>query len=407
MIASLRHQPPVHSPLTPGALAAGVRTMLGGPAAAGTAAARLERWLATEFGAREVLLTDSGTSALTLALRAAARLGATPVALPAYCCYDIATAAAGADVPVLLYDVDPATLGPDEASLCRALEQGARTVVVAHLYGVPVDIERVRRLAAGAGALLVEDAAQGTGIRFGDRPAGALGSLGVLSFGRGKGMTGGGGGALLANDERGLRALATVRAERTPAAGRGLRPLAASVAQWILARPALYGLPAALPFLGLGETHYREPAAPGAPPAFILGTLERTRALAAEEAAVRRRHAARLLDVLAALPAGSLRPVAGAPGAVPGWLRLPVVVLGDASQDEGRLAAGRRLGIMPGYPRALADLPALRVRLANPGEGLAGARCLTDRLLTLPTHGRLRAGDLDRLETWLREAVSP
>ncbi len=38
-------------------------------------------------------------------------------------------------------------------------------------------------------------------MRMAGRPAGAHGALGVLSFGRGKGVTGGKGGALLVNDE--------------------------------------------------------------------------------------------------------------------------------------------------------------------------------------------------------------
>ena len=66
---------------------------------------------------RELLLTDSGTSALALALQRAARERPGPAALPAFCCYDIATAADVAGVPFVLYDVDPETLGPDPASL--------------------------------------------------------------------------------------------------------------------------------------------------------------------------------------------------------------------------------------------------------------------------------------------------
>jgi len=89
------------------------------------------------------ILTDSGTSALRLALSAAADAGRLPVAMPAYSCYDLATAAIGADVPVLLYDLDPLTLEPDEASLTQALEAGARTLVVAHLFGRPGPVDRL------------------------------------------------------------------------------------------------------------------------------------------------------------------------------------------------------------------------------------------------------------------------
>ena len=98
------------------------RTTRDGAPALAAARALVSRW----FGSRDVLLTDSGTSALALALRmaVAARPDRPTVALPAWACYDLATAADAADVGVVLYDLDPATLGPDWASLDRALSAG-------------------------------------------------------------------------------------------------------------------------------------------------------------------------------------------------------------------------------------------------------------------------------------------
>ena len=398
----MRHQLPVHSPLTLDALLAGARAMLS-PGGGAAAAERVASALAERYAPESFLLTDSGTSALTLALRAASALHATPVALPAYCCYDVATAAIGAGVPVLLYDLDPLTLGPNFASLQRALQRGARAVVVAHLYGVPVDLDWVQRLAAEHGALVVEDAAQGTGTAFGGRPAGSLGSLGVLSFGRGKGATGGGGGALLANDESGRRALDAVR--QVPGrAPLGVRLLVASVAQWLLARPEIYGLPASLPFLGLGETAYREPSAPTAPARFILGTLARTWPLADAETRARRRNAGRILEVLGALQPAPVVPLRGAGAATPGWLRLPALAV--AGRRDALLGEHtRRLGIMPGYPRALPELEPLHPFVENGREDFAGARHLASELLTLPTHGRLDERDLAALLSWLRQTA--
>jgi dTDP-4-amino-4,6-dideoxygalactose transaminase len=361
--------------------------------------------LAERYGARRVVPTDSGTAALTLALRAAARRHPGPAALPAYCCFDIATAADGAGVPVLLYDVDPLTLGPKFASLQRALVRGARTIVVAHLYGVPVDLERVARLAEDYGALVIEDAAQGAGARFGERAAGGLGTFGVLSFGRGKGITGGGGGALLVNAaavEGDVEAEAdAVAVGRTP---RGWRALVTSAAQWALARPAIYGLPASVPFLGLGETTYRSVEPIGPPTAFSLGVLSRTLRLAEAEAAVRRRNATRLLHVLAAMAQPHLAAVRGTAQATPGWLRLPVVATADPTVRLLAEGAGA-LGIMPGYPRSLADLDGFRERIGNPADDFAGARLLATHLLTLPTHSRLGDADLQALETWLRRSA--
>jgi dTDP-4-amino-4,6-dideoxygalactose transaminase len=395
-----RRQLPVHSPLPADALLGGVTATARRRA---PLADRVHEAIALRYGARGVLLTDSGTSALALALRAAERLRSTPVALPAYGCYDLATAADAARLPVVLYDLDPLTLGPNFASLERALQHGARAIVVAHFYGVPVDLDRVRRLAGEYHALVIEDAAQGAGVSYAGRRAGALGSLGVLSFGRGKGITGGGGGALLAGDESGARALATVSHE-VGRPGGSLRTCVVTAAQWLLARPSLYELPASLPFLGLGETSYRPPHPAAAPPAFVLGVLERTLPLADEEAERRRRNAERLLAVLGA-GSGRLAAVRGAAGATPGYLRLPVLARGgERAAALGDDAA--RLGIMPAYPCALPDLPGFGDRVRGTSEDFDGARLLASQLVTLPTHGRLDARDLAALEEWLSRATA-
>ncbi len=76
-------------------------------------------------------------------------------------------------------------------------------VVLVHQYGIPVDLDRARALCDAHGAVVIEDAAQGAGAWWRHRRLGARGDLGILSFGRGKGMTAGGGGALLATGTAG------------------------------------------------------------------------------------------------------------------------------------------------------------------------------------------------------------
>ena len=56
----------------------------------------------------------------------------------------------------------------------------------------------IAEIAERHGLAVVEDAAQGLGATWRGRPLGSFGDVSVLSFGRGKGWTGGVGGALLA-----------------------------------------------------------------------------------------------------------------------------------------------------------------------------------------------------------------
>ncbi len=389
----LRAQPPVHSPLNVAAFAGGLVAALG----LGKAAPDVVQWL-SRLGCTGILRTDSGTTALGVALRVAQpKL----VALPAWGCYDLATAAVAADVPVWLYDLNPATLAPEAHSLAQAVSVGADVVVVAHMYGVPVDMAAVAAI-AGTRTLIVEDAAQGSGVQVAGRAAGTSAPLGVFSFGRGKGVTGGRGGALVANGERGVELLA--QAEPLLAKGaRGLGELIPLAAQWGLARPSLYGLPLSLPWLGLGETVYREPGRWRRQSAASTGVLAQTAQLADREVVRRKRHAERLLAAVGAVP--GLESVHGAVGSVPGWLRLPVLFSRQAASPAA-LRAGRPLGVMPAYPKPLGELSGFRTRVRNSGEPHPGAEMLATRLVTLPTHGLLHGADLAALEQWLVAAAA-
>src|SRR5690625_4804934 len=219
--------------------------------------------MATWLEFRRVLfrsvLTGSGTDALQRAIVCACqRIGRGAVAaIPAYGCYDIATAAIGAEVRFFLYDIDPVTLGPDLDSLGSAIAAGASVIVVAPLYGVPVEWGEIVALVSRVGGVIVEDAAQAHGASWQGFPLGSLGDYSVLSFGRGKGWSGGGrGGTLLS---RGPAADAIDSEGYDDIVGPGWTTIVLAFVQWLLGRPPWYGIPASIPYLGLGETQYRDP----------------------------------------------------------------------------------------------------------------------------------------------------
>ena len=391
---------PAYSPLTGGAILAGARAAAG-ITAPGVAEEHLVSLLEDRYGPRGILLTDSGTSALGAALTGAllSRPRCT-VAVPAFACYDVATALNAAGANVIIYDIDPATLAPDLDSLRGAMRGDVAVVVLVTLYGHPVDAVPVCELAKEHGTIVIEDAAQAAGAVFLGRPVGAHGSLGVLSYGRGKGLTGGGGGALLANDAAGERVLAHARTLRGRPR-RGWKELLAATTQWVLARPGLYALPDALPFMRLGETIYRTPHPPHEMPRACAAVAVASWGLADRERQRRRENAMRLLTVVGTR--AHLTPMRVPLSGRPGHLRLPLLASPEARRAAVSRAA-RRLGIMPGYPLSLADLAPLTHRVVNGGAHFPGARTLAAQLVTLPTHGRLREDDLLRLEEWIREA---
>jgi dTDP-4-amino-4,6-dideoxygalactose transaminase len=352
--------------------------------------------LASFFGSRDVVLTSSGTAALTLAMRGARRIaGDAPVALPAYGCYDLATAAAGSGSRVVvLYDLDPATLAPDTDSLRAAVSAGVSAAVVVHFYGIPVDLAPLDEVLSGT--LVIEDAAQGAGARLRERPLGSSGSLGILSFGRGKGVTCGRGGALLVHDDAGQAILGGL--EEPPRAPAGWRDVAVAATLAWLAHPSVYWAPALLPFLHLGETVYKEPSPPGPVSRAAGALLAHTWQLVEAEATVRRENADRLQRAVQLGNAFAIVPVPAE--ARPGYVRLPVLARRRGIRTA-RLRAGRHMGIAPGYPGPLSALEQLAERCENTNREFRGAQELCDRLVTLPVHRLLDERDLTMVERWI------
>lgn len=388
---SVRRQLPVASPISIGAV---LGSFVRGAVATDAAASRARELIRSAFDAQSIALVDSGTSALVLALRTAVRRGGT-VAFPGFACVDLAAAASFAGVRVRLYDVDPQTLSPDLDSVSRVLQRGVDAVLVAHLFGYAADVPSVRELAQAAGVPTIEDAAQGAGGLLGGRRLGSIGDLVVISFGRGKGLCAGGGGALLAFADPWTSA---VDALAVPSSGRGMAGLAKTAVQWALGRPSVYAIPSALPWLRLGEMVYHPASEPTSLSAGSSALLSSALSLDPAEVDVRRANAAKL-DALIRVAPGVER-VAPIGESKPGYLRY---ALRDGS---GRRAIAPRLGIVKPYPRTLLEQPELRESLVANEPPTPGATELRASLFTLPTHSRVNASDLRGMERWLMGGAS-
>lgn len=383
-----RWQPPVLSPVSSRALLDGVGAAIGFRRSDQESVISA---LCKRYSSADALLTNSGTSALILALRKAVPRGGT-VAFPGYACVDLTTAALGAGIRVRLYDTDPHTLSPDLDSVRRAAGRGVDAIVVAHLYGYPADVPGVENLAAEYGVPVIEDAAQGAGGTLGGNLLGSLGELSVLSFGRGKGMTAGSGGALLVNTLALAAWTKELRAELGAAPGGGVEVVTLA-AQSVLARPSVYRFPASIPALKLGEMVYHPPTEPRPMAAAAAAILQSALKIDEREVEYRRIRAKNLLNRIQ--DAHCISPVAPISGGEPGFLRLAMI------DNSGSRLPRAPIGALRGYPITLGQHAQLQP-LLMPGERAGkGAEFLRDRLFTLPTHSRVTQPDLERVAKWL------
>jgi hypothetical protein len=347
--------------------------------------------LRTRYGACDALLTDSGTSALILALRALVPPGGT-IAYPGYSCIDLTAAAVGAGMRVRLYDLDPNTLSPDLESVKKTIDRGVNAIVVAHLYGYPADVGAVQELALQHGIPVIEDSAQGAGGTLRGVRLGGIGDISILSFGRGKGATTGSGGAVLVRTPALREWMRQIR-NQLGIPRRGGREIGALAAQWLLSHPLLYRLPASVSALKLGEMVYHPPRQPRAMPTAAAAMLCSVLRMDDCEIEIRRARANNLLSRVNG--SGRIVPICPVAGGGSGFLRFALTDM------TGRLAASAPLGVLRGYPLTLEQHEPLQRMLAMGEKAGKGSVLLRDRLFTLPTHSRVGFRDQARLRDWL------
>jgi len=380
---SWRWIPPVHSPVTAGSLVAGGAAAIG---ARSDGRRALRAAVTTRYSGSDAILTDRGTSALVLALRAAVPPGGA-VAYPAYGCIDLTSAALGAGVRVRLYDVDPVTLSPDLDSLRKTIARGVDAILVAHLFGYSVDLAGARQIADENGLPLIEDAAQGAGGSHFGRRLGSVGDLSVLSFGRGKGVTGGSGGALVLRSAALSDRIVDI-GSNLPRGSNGWSDVTRAAAQCILGRPTLYRLPASIPALRLGEMVFHAPRPPRQISRAAATIVANAIKLDDDEVRARRANAA---EILRALRSGDVTPIRAIAHSEPGYLRLALL------DRAGKSHVRPELGIVKGYPMTLEEHVQLRPLLAAGERAGSGSKELRDRLVTVPTHSALSARDVERI----------
>lgn len=178
----------------------------------GRQVAELERALAAYTGARHVVGVNSGTDALVLLLRACGLRPGDGVLVPAYSFVATASAVVLAGGRPQFVDIDPVTYAMDADALERAVTPRSRFVMPAHLFSQMADMTGLAAVAARHGLTLVEDSAEGIGMRQRGVHAGLHGRGGVLSFFPSKTLGAlGDAGAVLTDDPEVARSVAALR----------------------------------------------------------------------------------------------------------------------------------------------------------------------------------------------------
>ena len=166
---------------------------------------RFEQALRDWLGATDVIACASGTSALTLVLRAMGVGSGDEVVVPAFGCAPLASAVVTLGAVPVFADIDPVTMVVDPHEVEREITGRTKVLMPAHMFSVMADMPRLRALATTHGLRLLEDSAVAQGGVLAGHPAGTWGDAGVFSFVQVKtfGTAGEGGAVVTADAELG------------------------------------------------------------------------------------------------------------------------------------------------------------------------------------------------------------
>lgn len=161
----------------------------------------LKKQLAERYGAKpdSVYLYHTGRSALAAAFRAVAPEGS-GIIIPGLTCIAVVRAIRTAGCTPIFVDIDPKTLQYDWDALDKTLKvcYNVSVIVAQNTLGLPLDMERLEKVAHQHDLKIVEDLAHCAGRFYPDgREIGTVGVATVLSFGKGKAIDTMAGGALV------------------------------------------------------------------------------------------------------------------------------------------------------------------------------------------------------------------
>ena len=148
----------------------------------GPVIAKFEAAFAESCGVAHAIGCNSGTDALVLALRALDVGIGDEVITSSFSFFATAEAISAVGAKPVFVDVDPDSYLIDLDQVEAAITPATKAILPVHLFGRPVDMERLMQLAQSHKLFVVEDCAQATGASWAGRPVGSWGDLGCFSF---------------------------------------------------------------------------------------------------------------------------------------------------------------------------------------------------------------------------------
>ena len=157
------------------------------------------KW-ATYCGVEHGIAVANGTCALQVAARALALEPGSEIIVPSFTIISCITAIIEAECVPVLVDAEADSWNMNLDDVETKITSKTRALMPVHMFGHPVDMRRLMRLAQKYDLRVIEDAAEAHGAKVEGRRVGGIGDMGCFSFYANKIITTGEGGMVITND---------------------------------------------------------------------------------------------------------------------------------------------------------------------------------------------------------------
>ncbi|MBK9332890.1 MAG: DegT/DnrJ/EryC1/StrS family aminotransferase [Ignavibacteria bacterium] len=159
-----------------------------------------EKKFAAYCGRKYGVAVCNGTAALEAAMISLDLKKDDEVIMPSFTIISCASAIIRAGGTPVLTDSDPHTwnMNPDEVR--KKITSRTKAIMAVHIYGLPVDMDPVLKIADEYGLKVIEDAAELIGQTYKGKMCGSFGNVSTFSFYPNKHITTGEGGMILTDD---------------------------------------------------------------------------------------------------------------------------------------------------------------------------------------------------------------
>lgn len=144
----------------------------------------------------------NGSAAIEIAIEALGIGKGDEVILPTFTIISCASAIVRAGATPVLVDANGLNWNMDVNQIESKITSKTKAIMVVHIYGLPVDMNPVIKLAKKYHLKIIEDAAEAHGQTYQGKPCGSFGDISIFSFYPNKLITTGEGGMLLTDDEK-------------------------------------------------------------------------------------------------------------------------------------------------------------------------------------------------------------